>query len=83
MIENARERECIWQRMLLRKCDDAENKVNEGKDQIKILLMGKRNIEGGTSSSGRRRQLTSAVINVDNLEKINEKIIDAKSILTY
>ena len=45
--------------------------------------MEKRNIEGGTSSSGRRRQIISAAINVDNLEKINEKLIDAKSILTY
>ena len=65
------------------KYDDAENKVNEGKDQIKILLMEKRNIEGGTTSSGRRRQLTSAAINVDNLEKINEKSLMIKSILTY
>ena len=51
------------------KCDDAKNKVNEGKDQIKRLLMEKRNIEGDTNSSGRKRQLTSASINVDNLEK--------------
>ena len=60
------------------KCIDTLIDVNDAKDRIKALQSEKRNITGGTSQSGRKRQLTARATNEDALEKVNIKIIDEK-----
>ena len=47
-------------------CDTSQNEVNDSIYLINALLLEKRNIQGGTSSSGRRRQITARATNKDD-----------------
>ena len=78
LIKSARDRVTLKMDMDVTVCNDAQNKVNTKKDSLETLLLDKNNIQGGTSSSGRRRQFTARATNQDALEHINNQIIEAK-----
>ena len=53
--------------------------VTDCKGRITALKLEKRTILGGTSQSGRRRVLVSSLVNENDLEWINDKILDTST----